>query len=289
MLFSDALDSGWGASIGDQFVSGTGTAQELEESINLRELQAMQFALCHFNHLCFSRVVAVFADNLTAISYIRKEGGPRSQKLDSLAQEILAWAEGKRVTLLPQFIMGKGNVTADALSQRDQIVNSEWTIHQQTVDDLVHLWPATVDMFATARNHRLQAYFSPHIDPGSVRTDTMLQDWRHLLGNAFSPFPLIRNILYKLRESTGCSLTLVTPFWPQKDWFVDLLELSVDTPRRLPIRQDLLKQPHRHVFHLRPQALQLTAWRLSADLPGLEESMGRWPNKLPSLEVLPLI
>ncbi|XP_068209145.1 uncharacterized protein [Palaemon carinicauda] len=120
-------------------------------------------------------------------------------------------------------------------------------------------------------------------------TDAMLQDWRHLQGYAFPPFPLIRNILNKLRESTGCSLTLVTPFWPQKDWFVDLLELSVDTPRRLPVRRDLLKQPHRHVFHLRPQALQLTAWRLSADLPGLEESPGRWPNKLPSLEDLPLV
>ncbi|XP_068232289.1 uncharacterized protein [Palaemon carinicauda] len=40
MLFSDASDSGWGASIGDQFVSGTWTAQELEESINWRETQS---------------------------------------------------------------------------------------------------------------------------------------------------------------------------------------------------------------------------------------------------------
>ena len=61
-------------------------------------------------------------------------------------------------------------------------------------------------------------------------------------------------------------LTLVAPFWPQRPWFLDLLELVVDGPISLPQCRDLLSQPRFHCHHLRIDKLSLHARRLSSDL-----------------------
>ena len=75
--------------------------------------------------------------------------------LNSTAREVLLWAESRRIRLLPQFIMGSSNVTADALSRPNQVIGSEWTLHQEVVDQLVHRWPAMIDLFATSLTARL--------------------------------------------------------------------------------------------------------------------------------------
>ena len=80
-----------------------------------------------------------------------------------MAREILLWAETNRVSLLPHFIMGSSNVTADILSRPNQVIGSEWT-HQVVVDHLVHKWPAVIDVFATSLTARLPVYFSPASD-----------------------------------------------------------------------------------------------------------------------------
>ena len=60
--------------------------------------------------------------------------------------------------------MGSSNVTADALSRPNQVIGSEWTLHQEVVDHLVHKWPAVIDLFATSLTARLPVYFSPASD-----------------------------------------------------------------------------------------------------------------------------
>ena len=62
-------------------------------------------------------------------------------------------------------------------------------------------------------------------------------------------------------------MTLIAPFWPQREWFPGLLELLSDVPITLSSRKDLLRQPHFHCFHQNLPMLQLTAWRLSSDSP----------------------
>ena len=56
-----------------------------------------------------------------------------------------------------QFIMGSSNVTADALSRPNQVIGSEWTLHQEVVDQLVHRWPAMIDLFATSLTASLRS------------------------------------------------------------------------------------------------------------------------------------
>ena len=231
--------------------------------------------------------VALFCDNTTTVAYLRRSGGTFSSTLNSTAREVLLWAESRRIRLLPQFIMGSSNVTADALSRPNQVIGSEWTLHQEVVDQLVHRWPAMIDLFATSLTARLPVYFSPASDPRAAGTDALLQPWDDLQAYAFPPIAIIRRILLKLRSSKNCELTLIAPFWPQRDWFPDLLELLSDVPITLSDRRDLLRQPHFHRFHQNLPMLRLTAWRLSSGSPSKPVSLLRWLDNLSSAEDCP--
>ena len=273
MFWSDASDRGWGAHLGSEVVSGLWTETERDRSINWRELRAVRLGLRAFRtRFEADTTVAVFVDNTTAVAYLRKQGGTRSESLNEEAQAILRWAEENEITLLPQFILGRHNVLADSLSRGHSVQGSEWTLCQEVFDQLQRKWPVTVDLFATPLNFRTQVFFCPFQDPQSAGTDAFLQDWEGLQAYAFPPFSLVRAVLNKVRGTRNVDLTLVAPYWPQKEWFPDLLEAAVEPPVRLPERSDLLRQPHFHRFHLRLSVLHLHAWRLSGGSPGMRAS-----------------
>ena len=282
-FFSDASDVGWGALVGEHHASGLWLPHQKALSINMRELLAVQLGLQAFEHLIVGMSVALFCDNTTTVAYLRRSGGTFSSTLNSTAREVLLWAENRHIRLLPQFIMGSSNVTADALSRPNQVIGSEWTLHQEVVDQLVHRWPAVIDLFATALTARLPVYFSPASDPRAAGTDALLQPWDDLQAYAFPPIAIIRRVLLKLRSSKNCELTLIAPFWPQRDWFPDLLELLSDVPITLSDRRDLLRQPHFHRFHQNLPMLRLTAWRLSSGSPSKPVSLLRWLDNLSSV------
>ena len=160
LLYSDASDTGWGASLEGTHVSGLWQGEQSSLSINARELLAVELALESLHSQLHDLQVA-FVDNSTALAYLKKAGGTRSQVLNDIAQRIFRKCEEWSITLLPQFIPGKLNVMADTLSRRNQTLGSEWTLHQEVVDDLIHRWPANIDLFATAINFRLPAYSAP--------------------------------------------------------------------------------------------------------------------------------
>ena len=142
-LWSDASDVGWGAHLDEHVASGLWAPEDVERSINARELLAIERALKWFAPLLAGSSVAVFADNSTAVSYLRNQGGTRSSFLNSIAQRILRWPEDLSVVISPQFIMGKHNVLADALSRPNQILGSEWTLKQEVFRDLCRRWPVS--------------------------------------------------------------------------------------------------------------------------------------------------
>ena len=100
-LWSDASDVGWGAHLDEQVASGLWAPEDVERSINARELLAIERALKWFAPLLAGSSVAVFADNSTAVSYLRNQGGTRSLFLNSIAQRILRWAEDLSVVISP--------------------------------------------------------------------------------------------------------------------------------------------------------------------------------------------
>ena len=126
-------------------------------------------------------------------------------------------------------------------------------------------------------------FFAPAWEPKATGVDAFLQPWDNLQAYAFPPIAIIRRVLLKLRASHHCDLTLIAPFWPQREWFPDLLELLSHIPIELPKRQDLLRQPHFHRFHENLQMLRLTAWRLSSDSHAKQASLKQWLANLPSV------
>ena len=173
------------------------------------------------------------------------------------------------MVLAPQFIMGRNIVIADSLSRPNQILLSEWTLKTKVFQVLPKRWPVSIDLFATSLNHQCCPYFSPFHDPNALGMDALLQNWNGWQAYAFPPWFLIPAVLKKLRSSFGVLLTIIAPYWPQRPWFPDLLDLVVDGPVALPLSHNLLRQPHFHRHHLGVSGLSLHAWRLSSDLPDL--------------------
>ena len=173
---------------------------------NARELLAVQLGLFQFRSALQGRTVAVFCDNATAGTYLRKEGG-------TLAQEILRWTKSLSIRLAPQFLPGSDTVLADALSRPLQLPHTEWSLNMTVFLSLRRLWPVQIDLFDTSANHRYSISFSPFRDPRSAGTDVFLQSWDGLRAFAFPHVAVIPRILAKLRASKGTELTLVTPRW----------------------------------------------------------------------------
>ena len=259
MFWSDASNLGWGATVADQFASGIWLEGEVSLSINQRELLAVERGLRALCTCLEGRVVTVFSDNTTAVAYLRRQGGTLSPALNAVAQRILRWAEQLNIILMPQFVPGRNNMVADTLSRPDQVLGSEWMLHQGVFSWLRQRWPVTIDLFASSLSHRCSVYFAPVSDPMVAGTDAMLQSWDSLQAYAFPPFAMIGQVLAKVRASRSLELTLIAPFWPQRPWFPELLILP---PLPLPSRWDLLRQPHVRRFHQNLSMLRLHAWRL---------------------------
>ena len=282
-LYTDASDAGWGAFLADDQLSGLWPLEFLSFSINHRELLAVLYSVQGFLPVFRGRSMSLFADNTTALSYLRKQGETHSSTLNAVAQTILRLCEDHRIRLVPQFIPGHLNVLADSLSRRSQVLDSEWTLCHQ----LLCLWPANIDLFATSLNARFPVYFTQVADPQSVSTDAMMQSWDGLQAYAFPPFGLLHRVLSKAQQSRGLELTLVAPFWPQHPWFPDLLELLVAVPVFLPQQRDLLRQPHFHRFLQNLRVLRLTAYSISSDPPEPSGSLRQWLINLPAADEPP--
>ena len=271
-FWSDASDMGWGAHFGSLTASGLWDQEQAALSINARELLAVWEGLHHFLPSLTGMAVSIFCDNSTAVSYLRKEGGTRSPFLNTLAQEILRWAESHSIRLLPQFIPGSLNVLVDSLSHPHQLPHTEWSLHPEVFRSLSRLWPVQIDLFATSANRQCSVFFSPFRDPLAAGTDAFLQCLDGLQAYAFPPWSILPKVLAKLRVSPGLELTLIAPYWPQRPWFADLLHLSLAPLVALPLRRDLLRLPQSHCLYQGLPRLRLHAWRLSSASLGLQVS-----------------
>ena len=150
-FWSDASDVGWGAHLGSLTASGLWGTEHA--ALSIKE------GLLHFSSSLVEKNVAVFCDNSTAVSYLRKEGGTRSPFLNSLAQDILRWVESLSIRLLPQFIPESLNVLADSLSRPHQLPHTEWSLHPEVFRSIGRLWPVQIDLFAISANRQCSVFF----------------------------------------------------------------------------------------------------------------------------------
>ena len=145
------------------------------------KLPAVLLALKRFQHLVQGKVVLIATDNTTVVAYINKEGGIRSGSLCALLWRLLCWCNLRQVVLKARHIPDRLNVIADKLSCQGQIIQTEWSLHQEVFNLLVQTWHLPqVDMFATKYNCKLAQYVSPAPDPNAWAVDSLLGEPGHV-------------------------------------------------------------------------------------------------------------
>ena len=254
-LSTDSSAVGWGAHMDRRTASGRWSKAMKELHINVLELNAIWLGLQAFEDTLHDSNVAIMCDNVSAIAYLRNQGGTRSQQMCRMAIDTCVWAEKRSITLIPRMESESSRSTACIPS----------------------LGQSTCGSVCTVCNTKLATYMSPIPEPEAWKVDSLVQSWEGLYAYAYSPTALIRQTLNKLILHRA-ELILIAPLWPKQEWFPDLLRLSIAFPLVLPPTAKLLKQSFSHHFHQRTRVLNLHAWRLSVDLIKL----GDFRNKCPT-------
>ena len=219
---------------------------------------ALKQAITFIHHSC----IMISTDNTTVVSYINKQGGTHSPNLCVEVWRILNWCLEHDIVIRVRHIPGKFNILADRLSRLDKPIKTEWTLDQTVANSVFQLlnFP-NVDLFAKRFNHKLPLYVSPVQDNKALVIDALSMDWNHLHAYVFPPFILIPAVLEKIQQHQ-CRIVLTAPFWPQQQWFSELLLLE-SAPICLPLIPRLLTQSKGRLVNQNLPLLDLHAWELS--------------------------
>ena len=168
--------------------------EDVERSINARELLAIERALKWFAPLLAGSSVVVFADNSTAVSYLRNQGGTRSSFLNSIAQRILRWAEDLSVVISPQVYYGEtqcpGGRSFSAKPDLGLRVDADAGGLRGSVQEVAGFDRPVCNI----SDHRCSLYFSPYHDHNALGTDVLLQNWNGWQAYAFRASPALKRV-----------------------------------------------------------------------------------------------
>ena len=276
---TDASLLGWGAVSEGVRTNGLWSESERSLHINHLELMAGDFAVKTFARHRTDVHLQLKMDNKTAVFYVNKMGGTKSNALSHSACLLWQWCLQKGITISAEYLPGENNVIADHES-RLLLSSAEWMLNKGVFRWLMEMMgPCRLDLFATRLNHQLDHYVSWRPDPFAQATDAFQILWRDQDAYAFPPFALIGKCLQKVRNERA-SLLLIAPTWSAQPWYPVLLDLLVGHPLLLPRRADLLRDPFNRLHPLKD--LQLAAWRISGDSTQTKE----YQQSLPSSSLL---
>ena len=205
----------------------------------------------------------------------------RSGSLCALLWRLLSWCNHRNITLQARRIPGRLNMIADKLSRHNQVIQTEWSLHQEVFNLLCQWWHSPeMDLFATRYNNKLPKFVSPVPDPQAWAVDALSFSWEDLDLYAFPPIPLLGNVVNKILSHDCKRIILITPGWPNMPWFWDLVELSVQVPLCLPQHPDLVVQPFNGSLHRDLVGLNLHAWLLGSRRSNNRDSLTKWQQEL---------
>ncbi|KAK4321821.1 hypothetical protein Pmani_007448 [Petrolisthes manimaculis] len=260
-IHTDACLTGWGAKVDDTRTGGHWAHEELDH-INCLELKAILLSLKSLCNHCKQTHIRIRSDNTTAIACLDRCGSIKVN-LNSLTEQIFAWAQLRLITLSAEFIKGLDNVEADAES-RIRNIDTEWMLTPRVLNWLCTLfYTPKIDLFASRINTQLPSYVSWKPDPYAKYTNAFTIDWSNLNSYVFPPFSIIGRTLKKILEDKATSLTIL-PLWPTQVWFPMALQLLTAPPVLLPRDSLVLPQDPSRVHPQAPKLI-LTAMILSGN------------------------
>lgn len=172
------------------------------------------------------------------------------------------WTEKHLRSIRACHISGAANSQVDLLS-RTTIDQGEWQLNPAIFNEItLRFGIPAVDLFVSNTNAQTSRFFSRFPTPGAEGVDALQSRWPPGLLYAFPPLAIISKVVRKLL-SEKAELILITPYWPCRPWFADLLSLSVAPPWHLPRDKRALSQGT--LLHTDVDCLKLTAWRLSGN------------------------
>lgn len=285
---SDSSGVGYGARdvTTGQDISGVWSEGEKLHHINFLELKAAFLGLKGLCSHVVNEHIYLYLDNTTAIKYLSKMGGRKSD-LNDLTREIWIWCAERKIVLSIFHVPGICNTHADALSRQKLNQDMEWQLNKQIFLQVMKLFGmCDIDMFASSQNYQLKPYVSYLPDSNAYAINAFSLNWKTFYAFLFPPFSVIAATLQKLEEDAADAI-LIAPIFATQPWFPRLLHMIIDYPRILPKSESLLSQPHSQKRHPLKQ-MMLGAFKVSGNswkakdfhqrLPELSSILGDLPR-----------
>ncbi|OXU26260.1 hypothetical protein TSAR_007120 [Trichomalopsis sarcophagae] len=255
-LYTDASNTGWGATTGNTECHGFWTEEQKNFHINYKELFAVKLALEKLVAHLRNCQILLRVDNTTAIAYINRMGGIRYESYNKLAKEIWQWAENRKIFLFASYIPSGENKEADRLSR---LVNddTEWELNNSIFANIVGIYgQPEIDLFASTNNAKCKNFLSWRPGPGVMGVDAFTYNWTNWFFYAFPPVSLILKTLVKIRQERSSGI-LVVPFWAGQPWFPLFKSLLCNEALVFGPDINMLLSPCRKKSHPRASHLKL--------------------------------
>ena len=225
----DSSDLGYGAVWKDFVLSGHWANTTLH--INIKELMAVEQACIEWGHRWVGLHIQFLLDNATAVATLRKEGSYRSPTLHQVWLRIQDLSFRHRFTITARWIRGTLNCEADLLS-RNTPTPTEWMLDHGSFKWIDQGWgPFDVDLFATPTNSQLETFVSPFPHPRAIAANALIVNWAMFDRIYAFPPPNLIQVLLPFLEQHKRRVTLIAPWWPNREWFLPLKGiLPVVTP-----------------------------------------------------------
>ena len=260
---TDASLLGWGAVYDTIQTGGRWKSEEMTHHINYLEMLAIFFALQSFENHITNKYVRILSDNTTAISYINKMGGIKSECCNDLAVEIWNWCLDRNIWLLCSHIPGKINNEADKLS-REFSDQTEWHLdHDIFLQICSKFYVPDIDLFASRLNKQLDTFCSWKPDPECSFVNAFSLNWENFnFVYLFPPFSLLSLCIKKVQDDKARGM-IIAPLWPTQAWFTKLMRILVAKPILLPRKGSLLTNPMKETLHPLRKKIVLLACQVS--------------------------
>ncbi|XP_057332052.1 uncharacterized protein LOC130671926 [Microplitis mediator] len=174
-IFTDASDTGSGATDGINNIHGFWMGDQEHWHINYKELYMVKLALESLAADVANEQILLRIDNTTAIAYVNKMGGTRYQNFNNLTREIWQWAERKDNFLFASYILSEENVEANCLSRLAND-DTEWELANYAFERIINSFSfPEKDLFATAANRKCSNFCSRFPDEKTTPKSSLVR------------------------------------------------------------------------------------------------------------------